>query len=187
MLNGSHKLTTSICDSNSLWLLMNNSNIILWMKLSLESLHWNPLFSPLAGCHKHSLLGWNIISYQLLFILVLVSSFQFLQSTQLNWVSLCLSYTKFIKQEPLWSSWIFVNIFLQFLKRVVGGLVVRQPCYKTVVMNIWIIFDYNASVITVYHVIAVYYAVHGKRGFRFYNLPLFNWRLSLIFIFLSIR
>nr|CAB3267037.1 transmembrane protein 134-like [Phallusia mammillata] len=26
----------------------------------------------------------------------------------------------------------------------------------------------------VYHVIAVYYAVKGKRGFSFYNLPLFN-------------
>jgi len=25
-----------------------------------------------------------------------------------------------------------------------------------------------------YHMIAVYYAVKGKRGFRFYNLPLFN-------------
>lgn len=26
----------------------------------------------------------------------------------------------------------------------------------------------------VYHIIAVYYAVKGKRGFSFYNLPLFN-------------
>ncbi|XP_076815835.1 transmembrane protein 134-like isoform X2 [Clavelina lepadiformis] len=56
----------------------------------------------------------------------------------------------------------------------ITGIVLEALQVKLGGIYMLFVFGVICFIPGVYHVIAVYYAVKGKRGFSFYNLPLFN-------------